>query len=322
MVPVGLSSKLKGICSSLGRFWWFLGCELWPVKGRRYFEENIELISNIATDKHHGRCIQQIYILLGLGILLSIVQSVYDSPLFMLLTFDYPGYSRLPISTKIFKTLLNITAGYFYHTLYFCIGNLTKFAKFNDILTHDDRTLVLGSTYNFWRIIQAGLSFYQVFVFGVELGMFLCYLQFFVVLWSHDFGSLWLHLLAYLSMSIGFFFFGLTILLLCVGGFAGAFVLFAIIVLFERLRMQKCRYLNRPIDRFTVTRLQRYRRANVTTMRLLSLKSKLYGSLLLNYLWTNLPFNVSLVSLLILNKGLTIVSIGIGILTASCKSCP
>lgn len=100
---------LKALRSNLKLFWVFIRAELLPMKGRKYVEAYLELMPAIGTDKRKGRCVQQVYILLALSFLLSVVQCCHHHPLFTLITFDYMGHYNLPASIKISKAMINIT---------------------------------------------------------------------------------------------------------------------------------------------------------------------------------------------------------------------
>lgn len=292
-----LANIIIDIGHNFEQFWVFLGRELWPVKGRRYFEASLELVLSIAADHRKARSIQLIYVLLAMSAALAIVQCLNTQPTFMLLTFDYFGYNQQASNIKIFKAMINITAFHYYKIFYIRFGKMKEFKNHIRVITHDDRTLLPDSSFDFWQLILWCLRFYQVMVVGFEMILIGCYLKFCVALWCASFGPL-----SYLSMSIGFVLFSATILLVCVGGFAASLTVYSIKALFERLHFQSRRYLHRRINRLTPVRLLQHRRVNAQTMRLQFALSPIYGQVLLTFLWTNLPLNVYLVTMLILNS--------------------
>lgn len=290
------------IRSSLVQLWRFLRRELCPLKGRPYFEASLDLIADIAADHRQGRSIQLIYVLLVLSTLLSLVQCLPHRAMFMVVTFDYVGCNHLPASILLSKALINITTFANYQNIYFRVGKSREFAKFRDVLIHEDRKLVLGSDFDFWKLINGSLRFYQVLVVGFELALAMAYVRFCATLAALSLGPLYLWALSYLSLSVGFVLFSVTFLLICVGGFTASVGLFAIKVLFERLDAQRRLHLRRPLNRFTPARLLRYRRDNVECMKMDTLISQIYGTFLVTFLWTNLPMNVSLITMVLLNN--------------------
>lgn len=312
-------SKLVGSVSeinwSLEQFWKFLLGEVWPLKGRKYLEERFELFKNIDLDKRNGRSIHLIYFLLVISAILSIVQCFHNEPAFVLLTFDFLGYNKLSASIKFSKALMNIAVFAFYQGNYFNISKVQTLVSYTRILTHNDRSCVFDSNFDFWKLIQGTLMFYQVFVVAFELGMLFFYLQLGVALSAHPFDQLYLWPLAYLSMSIGFFLHSVTCLLICVGGWAASATILMFKVLFEKLSFQSRRYLQHPIDRFTPLRLLRYRWHNAKLMKGQFELSHVFGNLLLTFLWTNIPMNVSIIALLALNKIPNAIIFYIGMIT-------
>lgn len=280
----------------------FIRTEIWPVKGRKYFEMNVEMIKNIAIDKRLGGFMPYFNLYLLLSCLLSVVQGFYDQPAFMWLTFDYFGYNKLPRSVKISKTLINFTAYTLYNDAYFQFGKLNIFEKYTNVLILDDRAPVLGSNYDFWKTVRYDLAFYQMIIAAFDVAIFLCYIQFCMAMPVSSLGPPHLYPLIYLSVSIGFICFATIIFFVTAGSFTGPFALFAVKALFERLDVQRRRNLDHPINRLTPFRLLRYRRENAESMRFEFVFTKSFGAMLSTFLWTNIPLNVSLNSLFIINN--------------------
>lgn len=306
----------KTIKSRFTQLWVFLRREVWPVKGRKYFERNLDLVFKIAADHRHGRIIQLIYVLLVMSTILSLVQCFHTEPAFTLLTFDALQYNKLPTSLKFSKALINIATIAIYNVVYFELGKIQEFKKYIQVLRPGNRTLVLGSNFDFWKLIDWSLSIYQIFVLGFDLAFIISYVQFCVVL-GHLCSALPLYLwpLSYLSMSIGFALFSASALLICVGGFLVSLGLLGIKFIFERLNRQRQQYLHHPINRSTPGNLLNYRRENTKTMMLVLSTSPIYGHVLLTFLWTNVPFNVTLATMFILNNMPNMLAFFIGLVT-------
>lgn len=203
----------------------FLLIEMWPIKGMQYFERKVTLIEKIGKDRRNAHCLYQIYILLVLSFLLSVVQCFYYDHTLGLLTFDYIGVLNFGNSVKMSKAMINICTYYFYKYSYFKLGEMKHFPFMRETFVNGDRTLVLGSTLSFRKLITWSLAFYQVLVVAFELWLIGAYIQFCVALYGHSFDQPHLWCLAYLSMSMFFVLFSVTVLLICVGGWAGSVAL-------------------------------------------------------------------------------------------------
>lgn len=298
-----LKNFLKLANFNLKQMWNFVKKEFWPIKGANYFLENILLNEKIAEDKRNGYFMYLIFVFLILSLILSVVQYFYhDHRTFMLLTFDYFGLNNFPLNIKISKAIINISTFCFYKFMYFDLGKTKYFPQFKNVFIENNRAFVLGSRTKFMKWIVWNLRFYQVLVVALELWLIGIYIQFGLALSVHTFGSIYRWCLAYLCMSIFFVIFSATFSIFCVGGFAGGVALSTIFVIFERVKIGSSRYLHQPVSRFTTARLLRYRRENVQTLDHLFGFSSHYGNLLVTFLWTNIPSNVSFIAILLLGN--------------------
>lgn len=305
---------IKTISSNIFILWRFLRVEIYPMKGRQYFMDRFLLDEKIVAVTHH-KALPQISVLLALSFILSLVQCLYDHPIFMLVTFDYFGLYKLSANVKLAKALVNIATYYFYKYMYYNLKRLKHFKYFRSILLENDRTFVMGSRFDFWKCILYSLKTYQILVVAFEVWLVVIYIQLGVALSHQSFPSVFHWFLAYLSMSISFVLFSVTCLLMCAGPFSASIALLLICVLFERINMQRRRFLDYPGSKFTAARLLRYRYENTKSMQCEFDIASVYGPMLLTFMWTNIPMNVSFIVILISNNtnDVPVLSYGIAI---------
>lgn len=123
-----------------------------------------------------------------------------------------------------------------------------------------------------------------------------------ILLQFHPFDSI----LGMYGLVLFHLFYGQTIFVLAdfahIGIMSSIFALAANICFFIRLDETYKRYLKPAVDRRTYVRLVLYFRRNVLTMRYLFSTNRFYGPLLLSFLVTCLPMNISLLNAILLSK--------------------
>lgn len=281
-----------------------IGAELSLFKGKEYFLEALKTISETPANPHLGCWIYQIYFLLLLSCIQSISHLFIDQKSTMLLTFNYVSWNNFPNNINLFRVLATVCVVLFYNFTYFRFGKLQHFSFLYNALVENNRTFIMGSRLNLWRIILTEIRFYQVVVMLMELWMICGYIQFCRALSQSEFDSIPCFILAYISMTLSFLVFCIPFLQVSIGGLTGSIGLASVISIFARIKILSKRLLRPPVGRHTAGRLLAYRRLNVTTFQGITEIGTMYSPLLSMFLVTNIGMNCSLLSFMFHNQDL------------------
>lgn len=284
----------------------FMAMEVWPIKGKAHILGFLDLMGKIPTNPSLGGWFVPLAIMLVLCCLQSVVHYFVAHPLIDLLICDYESINNSPPILAFTKLMLTVVGGLLYYDLYFCVGKLKYFASYKQILSHNNRALVVGSRFDFWKLLLRTLRHYQGSMVMIELWLVSVYLQFSFVLLQHPFASVYHHVVAFLAMTVSFIIFTGSSLLCCAGSTACCTSVFLLSILFERIKMIREKCLRPTVDKYTSLRLMVYRRLNAETINILADINAWFGPFLLCILALLTPTNCIMVAVVFFHPNIAV----------------